>query len=148
MNGDVSIAEAARQLGVVDATVRRWVREGAPCVELGSVGRHNGSRVNVAALVAWRGSGGKFCSTDRNQDELLMTIAGALRDTLLRDAGEGESAAVLLGIDRGRAAALLIVAYERIHRSMTGLDAATYPPEIEHLRSIVLSSRRTIRGPR
>jgi hypothetical protein len=54
----VSLAEAARELGKSEETLRRWVREGAPTARLGESGRGRGSRVDPEALRHWRKGGG------------------------------------------------------------------------------------------
>jgi hypothetical protein len=52
----VSLADAAAELELDVATVRRWIQAGAPCDEPGSAGRGKGARVRVDALRRWRRS--------------------------------------------------------------------------------------------
>lgn len=54
MGANVPLAEAARSLGKSEATVRRWVREGAPCARPGRAGRNGGALVVVEDLQRWR----------------------------------------------------------------------------------------------
>jgi len=50
----LTLAAAARELGVDVSTVRRWVERGAPCEMQGAPGRGNGARVDLGALRRWR----------------------------------------------------------------------------------------------
>jgi hypothetical protein len=81
--------------------------------------------VDVAALERWRRG-------DHVVAEIMERIGGAFVDVLKRDAGEGVPAHRTLGIRRSYAAALLAIAYERVHRAVMGHDAARLPTEIEH----------------
>lgn len=119
----VPLAVAARELRVSPATVRRWLRNGAPAVQPGAVGRSHGARVIVADLERWRRG---------DMPDVMQRVASALVDVLKRDAGEGLPAHRHLNIRRREAAALLALAYERIHRAVTGSDAQHLPAEIEH----------------
>jgi hypothetical protein len=128
----VSIAEASRELDVEPATVRRWLREGAPCARPGGRGPGRGALVVVEDLQRWR---------ERSPEVVMQKVAAAIVDTLRRDAGEGEPAHRTLGIRAPAAAALLAMAFERIHRAVTGRDAAELPAEIERAVFVLADSR-------
>lgn len=71
----------------------------------------------------------------------MQKVAAALVDTLRRDAGGGVPAHVTLNIRAPVAAALLAAAYARVHRAVTGRDAAEWPAEIERLVCVLPDSR-------
>lgn len=73
--GGVSIAEAARQLGRSNATIRRWVARGAPCVSPGESGRGKGAVVKVADLQRWKAAGN---APDVTHTEWLSRLAEAM----------------------------------------------------------------------
>ena len=129
----VTVRAAALELAVSTETVRRWLREGAPCVKPGGHGPGRAARVEVAALDRWRrGDHGA---------QIMERIGVALVDVLRRDAGEGVPAHRTLGIRRAHAAALLAVAFERIYRAVTGDDAPALPAEIAHAVNDLPNSR-------
>jgi hypothetical protein len=132
-----TVLEAARELRVTASTVRGWIRRGAPTIELGSVGRGRGSRVDVAALRAWRSG----VSTSSTVD--LDRIATGMWAAYSR-APEGESRPTwqTLGVDRDRAAAMLVATYYEIARSVTGRYPEQLPAEIERLFAISQDSVR------
>lgn len=121
----LSVAAAARALGLSTSQVRRDVSNGAPVVRRGTVGRGRGTLLELAAYRRWR---------DREFDagRVMEAVAAALGDVLKRNTGLDEPAHVTLGIKRRQAAALLCVAWERIHRGVTGHEAKSLPPEIAH----------------
>jgi hypothetical protein len=84
--------------------------------------------VDPAALDEWRG----HCAPHST----LRTVAAALFDVLMRDAGDGEPAWQALGIRRDRAAALLILTYARIQRTLLRDEPDELPAEIVHLWTI------------
>lgn len=129
----VPVVAAARELSCSPATLRRWLRAGAPCVQPGGHGPGRSARVVVADVERWRrGEPGA---------DLMQRIGVALVDVLRRDGGEGVPAHRSLNIPRRPAAALLAIAYERIYRAMTGNDAKALPAEIEHAVRDLTDSR-------
>jgi transposase-like protein len=121
MSTPVTIRTAARVLGVSASQIRRWVQQGAP-----AACERRPRTVNVEDLRAWR-----------QGPDSLTALAAALLDTLRRDCGEGMTAPRLLGIDDARAAALLLVAFDRAHHALTGRDAAApWSAEVAALRAI------------
>ena len=132
MSETVSINQAAKQLGKASSTVRRWVQKGAPTVKLGSVGRDNGSLVNIADLQCWRGGGGAVTAND---DELLARLAIALLDTIRRDEVHHR-----IGITDKQAASLLVLVYQRYYRNLFNgqVDIDNLPEEMKHICAILL----------
>lgn len=133
MPSPVSIKAAARELGRSVATVRRWVREGAPTVRLGEVGRGRGSLVEAEALRRWREG------TPASPEGLtLATVAAALYDAYRRaPEGHSQPAWAELGLSHQQAAVLLVEAYREIARSVEGRYPDALPEEMARLASIV-----------
>jgi hypothetical protein len=131
----IKIEQAAEALGVAPATVRRWVREGAPCIELGTAGRGKGSLVDLAELRRWRAGGALGERSDREQLEHLPRM---LLDFWRRDSGLDGPAHRDLGISDRAAAAYLDVLFQYICRRLDQ-EPADLPPEIERLRSVWVS---------
>ena len=55
--------QAAQELQVHPATLRRWLREGAPQVRRGRRGKGGAALIDVAAIRAWRGQGAASATT-------------------------------------------------------------------------------------
>ena len=132
MSEVLTINKAARALGKTPSTLRRWIQKGAPTVKLGSVGRDNGSLVNIADLQCWRGGGGAVTAND---DELLARLAIALLDTIRRDEVHHR-----IGITEKQAAALLVLVYQRYYRNLVNeqVDIDNLPEEMKHICAILL----------
>jgi hypothetical protein len=117
-------SEYAHSRGLSPQTVRRWIRNGAPCARRGRPGPGGETLVDPGALDAWRG----LCVSSST---LLETVATALWDVYFRDAGDGEPAWRSLGIERRRAATLLVLAYRRIARTIApDVDPMRSPPAV------------------
>lgn len=135
----VPLVVAASQLGVHPSTVRRWIAdEGAPCVELGSVGRGKGSLVDIEELRRWLAErhGAKHNGAGTFPTDLLDRLAEALWDTLRRD----EAHLRVGGIERDTASVLLM-AYGRLWQNLTHRpldELVNLPPKIAQLRAICL----------
>ncbi|HBO83540.1 MAG TPA: hypothetical protein DD641_00820 [Deltaproteobacteria bacterium] len=129
MSEALCINRAAKVLNKTPSTLRRWIQKGAPTVKLGSVGRDNGSLVNIADLQRWR-SGGHAAASD---DERLQFIATVLMDAFKRD-----EIHLRIGITARDCAGLLALVYERYHKNLLRepLDSKELPPEIEQLCTI------------
>ena len=136
---NATIAIAARELGLSPAQIRRDIAAGAPVLRRGSVGRGRGSLLDLEVYRRWR-------ARESDPVHMMQRVAEALSDVMKRDAGEGVPAHVSLGIRRGHAAVLLAIAYERIHRAVTGREAECLPAEIAHAVSNLSDSSR-IGGP-
>jgi hypothetical protein len=136
-NAAVTLAEAARELSVTPACVRGWIRAGAPCDSPGEVGRGKGAMVSIADLAAWRA---RRVGVGDERERMLEHIAAGLLDAFKRDAGEGLPLHRHLGIEERKVAALLVRAFEHIHRRIVGSDAEKLPAEIETLFSICVKS--------
>lgn len=113
----VSVAEAARQLGVSAPTVRRWVAEGAPTVQLGRAGRGNGSRVDPDELRAWRAGG----VAPRDDVVILAGLAAGIRATFVEEVeGYGRPAHAVVGLRGIDAAGYLVCVFMCCARSVIG----------------------------
>jgi hypothetical protein len=122
MTTPVPIRQASLMLGVSEPTLRRWIRNGAPCLQLGSAGRGKGSIVDIDAIRLWQA---RRHGVHGVANELLPQIAEALSDVLKRDGGDGRPAHLRLGIAPRAAAELLTAAYGRISRAVGS-------PETDH----------------
>lgn len=113
-----SVAQAAQHFRVSRETIRQWIRAGAPCVELGSVGRGHSARLNLDDVARWRAAR-LGVSADPGGD-VMTRIEQALADVTRRDGGSGAPIHVQLGIDAERAATLLAHVHNRIARALKG----------------------------
>lgn len=105
------------------AAVRLWVRTGAPCIK-----RTRPLLVDVEALRRWR---------DSQHADIAGQLGVALLDVLRRDCGVGVPAHMQLGIPASKAAALLVVAFDRAHAVLVGPEAVRPLPEcVRQLRTI------------
>ena len=111
----LTAAAAARELRVTPTRIRQWVAAGAPAVR-----RERPMLVEVAALRRWRA--GQHAQTP----ELL---GQALLDTIRRDCGTGAPAHEAVGIPARQAALLLVFAYDRLCRGLTGKESPLPLPE-------------------
>jgi hypothetical protein len=129
----VTLVEAGRELKRHPATLRRWIRQGAPTLELGSAGRGRGSTVDPAALERWRLLSLTQEAGQRDDQAVLELIATGLWDTFRRD-----EAHLRVDLDARRAAGLLAMAYERCWMNLTrrSRDELVLPPEIERLCAV------------
>jgi hypothetical protein len=130
----IKLDQAAAALGVTGATVRRWVREGAPCVEMGGAGRGKGSLVDLDELRRWRAG----AAVVPDGDDLVQRLPELLFDFWRRDSGLDGPAHRDLGISDRAAAAYLATLFGYV-RTRLDLDADDLPPEIERLRSVFVS---------
>jgi hypothetical protein len=130
----IKIEQAAEALGVAPATVRRWVRAGAPCVELGAAGRGKGSLVDLAELRRWRAG----AAVVPDGDDLVQRLPELLFDFWRRDSGLDGPAHRDLGISDRAGAGYLVVLFEYVCKRLD-LEADDLPSEIEQLRSVFVS---------
>lgn len=117
------LREAARLLGIDASTLRRDIRAGCPVVELGSVGRSKGTRVDLDQVRRWRAT---------KHGEVLPTLEAALLD-VFRDAIHEK-----LKIQPGQLAYLLIRIYEKVYEDVTHLPLVELPEEMRRLCTICL----------
>ncbi|HMS82265.1 MAG TPA: helix-turn-helix domain-containing protein [Nitrospira sp.] len=119
----VSLKEAADVLGIDVSTLRRDIAAGCPTVELGSVGRGKGSRVDVDAVRRWRaGTRGDVLPL------LETTLMAVFRD------GVHER----LKIHPGAVAYVLLRVYERAHERVWSDPLVDLPAEMMRLCTICL----------
>lgn len=136
----LTIGECAKALKVTTSTVRGWIRDGAPVVSPGQCGRGNGARVELSSVCAWRAQ--RLGLTVENDSRVVRLIAVALLEVFERDGGDGAPLHRSIGIPDNKAAAVLVEAYNRIHKRMVGVDPEKLPPEIERILTVCISSAR------
>jgi transposase-like protein len=134
----ITIANAARELGVDDQTVRRWIRkDGAPCAALGGPGRGRGALVNVEDLKRWRAArAGIDVGSAAAPDFAAIVARGLMRAFRRGTQGETDPTWARLADKRSRAAIILGDAYLSIIFEMTGREPAEWssiPAEIKTL---------------
>ncbi|HZO22277.1 MAG TPA: hypothetical protein VFB37_07195 [Steroidobacteraceae bacterium] len=143
----VSLAKAARELQLHAATLRRWVREGAPVWQEGAAGRGKGALVVVTEIAAWRvqmaarravGTEVEFVAPPDGAEALQRKIAQALWRALTRGRhDESEPLHALLGVSSPKAFALCLRSYKEIHQELWGEwpTPNQLPPEMETARA-------------
>ncbi|MCC6543093.1 MAG: hypothetical protein IT392_01150 [Nitrospirae bacterium] len=105
MSQAVKITQAAKELRKTPSTIRRWIRQGCPTVQLGETGRE-GSLVILEDIKLWR------AGIQRNDDIVMDKVAIALLDALKRD-GVHERA----GTSERQAAMILLLAFNRYFKN-------------------------------
>lgn len=124
------LAAAAVDLEISPETLRRWVRAGCPAVQ-GGHGRGKGSRIDVAAVRAWRDS--KAVSGSEAQ---LREITRLALDFYRRGCEPDAAGQRVLGITNTKAAALLCFFLQYL--AMRILKAEMSTPETEQLEAIAM----------
>lgn len=121
----LTVAEAARELGVSAATVRRRIRQGQLRVIEGNGvgGRNLGYRVCLDG------------PTDDEPSDLLL-------DFLRRDCGLSVPAHALCGITRQQAAQYLLLMWRYAHIRRHGAEPDELPPSAAALQAIAVSFAR------
>lgn len=114
-------------------TLLRWIKRGAPTVECGSVGRGHGYQVEPDALERWLAEQAAPNLTKKAQRVQLETLAESLMRCYRND-----QAAATVGISHRHAAAVLVMAYERLAKDLTKepVHRKDLPREIAQLCSI------------
>lgn len=113
--------------------IRRMIMAGAPCVELGSVGRGRGSRIDLDAFQRWlanRAAPGLTVAAHTIQlDELSESLWRVLRN---------DKAAEKVGITERQAATLLLLTYDRLAKDLTRepVDLADLPARMKQFCAI------------
>jgi hypothetical protein len=97
----LTLSQAARELGLSPATMRRMVQRGAPVVSTGGPGRGKGARVDLEAIRRWRGM-------PASHEDLAVAIAPLALDFHRRGQEPGFAGQRVLGIPNAHAAALLV----------------------------------------
>lgn len=128
-----SVREAAADFHVHVGTIRKWIRNGCPTLELGSVGRSHGSRLDLQEVAQWLLTKKVPMLAKRSDDETLSIIATALDDWLKRDGWAGRT------VQTERAA---LSFYERVYKNLTHqqLELKVLPDAMKLIHSIYLDS--------
>lgn len=98
--------QAARHFKINPATIRRWIAAGCPVIRSGRKGPGQSAILDFQAVEQWRG---QSVQAEPDVNETLQRIAQALHAAL-----EEDHADIRAGISREDAAAVLIVAWERL----------------------------------
>ena len=129
----MTLSAASKILGVHPGTVRKWIRQGAPTLELGSVGRGHSSQVDPEAIRRWLVQRDVPGVVEQTQAAQLNALADSLWRVLRND-----QAARVVGITERQAAGLLLLTYERLAKDLTRepVDLADLPAQMKLLGSI------------
>ena len=116
MNTGVPLSQAAKYFEVDQVTIRRWLKDNCPCIRRGRRGPGQGALLDLQQVAQWRGK----TRTPEMQTprDAMQTIAKALWQALDEDRAD-----IRAGVSKDDAAAVLIVAWERIGKNM----GQTYP---------------------
>lgn len=119
----ISLKEAAKVLEIDISTLRRDIAAGCPVVELGSVGRGKGSRVDVDAVRRWRAG---------VRGEVLPVLENALM-AVFQDGVHKR-----VKMPPGAVAYLLLKIYERAYEHERSEPLVDLPVEMRRLCAICL----------
>lgn len=106
-----SVSEAAAYFQVDQVTVRRWIVSGGPVLRHGRRGPGNGGLVDLLHMASWLGRAN--APEEQTREDTMLQIAEALWKTLNEDHADIRS-----GASRADAAAVLLVAWERLCKTM------------------------------
>lgn len=139
----MGIVEAAKALKKNPATLRKWIQQGAPCLEPGEVGRGHGAQVDLAALQRWRARKLMLKTSERDDGEILVLLARSFGDALRRDGAHDR-----VDIAEAQAAGFLALVYERcwMNLTMKPRHELVLPPEIERMCAIYVQSQKSFHG--
>lgn len=112
---NATVKQAAAHFRVSQETIRRWIREGAPCVSPGEVGRGHGALLDLDAVASWRAS---RLGVSQAGGDPMEKVAMALVDVLRRDGGRGIPIHRELGVSDDAAIKILTHAQSRIERAL------------------------------
>ncbi len=136
VTGPLPLTEAARELNVSPATLRRWLTQGAPVASRGRRGRGCRTLICPNAIRQWRAAS--------DHDARLTKFAGAMPELV----GKAMADAFRLHPDKRQRAALAWLACagwqlatEALADQLGHPGPDAIPPEIERLRKIVHGSR-------
>lgn len=112
----LSIEQAARRLGRHPATVRSWIRNGAPVEALGRSAKGHGSRVCPEQLARWYANR-RLPAVQAQADRREMDeLAALLLDALKRSSSEaGLPLHHLLSLTEEQAAGLFFLLWKYLH---------------------------------
>jgi hypothetical protein len=120
----VKLKDAAQGLGVSVATLRRWVRQGAPCIQPGEVGRGHGAQVDLDEIRRWRTA---ELGLSTPAVDLMPKIGQAMQDLLRRDpGGDGRPAHEQLGVKRQTMEQILELFLQRLALNLRLPDSARH----------------------
>jgi len=130
-----SVTAAARVLRKSPMTLRRWIKDGAPCVSEGAVGRGHGAIVDLDAIQQWRAAQAAPGLVEQSQAIQLDHLAESLWRVFKNDA-----VAAKVGIAERQAAGVLLLTYERLAKDLTHrpVDLEDLPGRMKQLCSITL----------
>lgn len=131
----VPVRVAAAELKIGEATLRRWIAQGAPVSRRGTRGRGRAALVNVAAIRAWRSPTRTGIDACVLAAVLPERIATALHDAHQHVAGPGKrQAAGVLALAWHVASCAVTDELRRYAPEL--LDVGDLPASIERLQKI------------
>jgi len=121
---------------VSEATVRRWIREGAPCERLGGPGRGCGTLVVCGDLKRWRAAQAGIVVDPVGPDLSAVVARGLLRAFKRGTRGATEPTWARLADRRSRASIILGDAYLSVMFELIGREPEpeSLPAEIKTLQ--------------
>lgn len=106
----MKLTAASKVLGIRPDTLRKWIRQGCPCLALGEIGRGHSSEVDPEAAKSWRAQRAVPSLDTTRHDDTLHRIAVALYDCIKRD-----HLAACARITEQQAYLIAVKIYERIY---------------------------------
>lgn len=126
---------AARALSVSEATLRRWIRRGAPQARRGRRGRGHACLIDVAAITAWRGHHGPSPGLRVFASEIPELVAAAVDECFRAITGPHKRASA--GVLAATWYVVTVRLLDRLHADLPGLqDVGELPEMIQRLRQI------------
>lgn len=119
----MSLKEAARKLRIDVSTLRRDIATGCPVLELGSVGRGKGARVDLDAVRRWRAS---------KRGDALALFEAAMEKFLLSGLLD------VPGLRPAQAVVVVVRMYRALYEYVTGMEVTkhTMPAQMKRLCAI------------
>lgn len=121
----VPLKEAAKVIGVDVSTLRRDIVKGCPTVDLGSVGRGNGTLVDIATVRQWRA---------RRRGDVL----GVLEESLLEF--HSQKLYTRAKVTPGQAALIAVKVYEVVYERVKQEPLIALPEQMKRLCAICIES--------
>ena len=135
----VKLSDAAISLGVSQAVLRRWLRDGAPVAVPGRKGRGCAMLLNVEDLAAWRDAQTANAQLMRLAGEVSEIVADAIYEVFLQ--AEGSHKRTLAGSLAACWYLVTTALHDRIRKSVPVAEIQIIPAKIAQLRVIFDDAR-------